>query len=326
MNETTSHLRIVAGIDFSAASIEAARCASKWLAHDGDLILAHALVLPEASGIVATRYRIAETLLTNARVGAQRRLDDVTSAFNLSGIKTDIRVGRPAEVLAEVARAHEADLIVVGKHGEGRMLRGYTGRTADSILRSAAAPILVMNGRMEERPRTILVPITYSSVTPFVVEWARKLHEASGAKVVALHVVGAAVLSHVLSMSAVKPGETPTLEEIDEIFREDADRWRNEFVAAGIPGQFVDSKVVFGEVSTAVLAAAAMHQADLIVMGSHAAPLRRILLGSAATAVLRDAEVPVLIVVESDKIDRIDNIRLDTDFNEVVPQLIVQPA
>ena len=36
-------------------------------------------------------------------------------------------------------------------------------------------------------------------------------------------------------------------------------------------------------------------------MGSHAGPLRRLLLGSAATAVLRDAGIPVLVVVEPEE-------------------------
>lgn len=40
--------------------------------------------------------------------------------------------------------------------------------------------------------------------------------------------------------------------------------------------------------------------ADLIVMGSHASAVRRALLGSAASAVLREAEVPVLVVVAPD--------------------------
>jgi nucleotide-binding universal stress UspA family protein len=156
----------------------------------------------------------------------------------------------------------------------------------------------VANGLLLDAPQKILVPVTYSSITPYVIEWARRIHEASNAEIVIVHVVGSAVLSHVLSMSSIKNDEPPSATEIDEIFSEDRDRWTDEFVAAGIPEACITSEVVFGEVSGAVLGAANRHRADLIVMGSHAGPLRRILLGSAASAVLREADIPVLVVVE----------------------------
>jgi universal stress protein G len=146
----------------------------------------------------------------------------------------------------------------------------------------------------------MLVPLTYSSITPHVVEATRRLYDDSGADVIVVHVIGSAVLSHVLTMASVKTDHVPSADQIDEIFREDSDRWKQELVMAGIPANKIASKVVFGEVSGAVLAAANEDDADMIVMGSHAGPLRRLMLGSAATAVLREAGIPVLVVVEPD--------------------------
>jgi nucleotide-binding universal stress UspA family protein len=75
-------------------------------------------------------------------------------------------------------------------------------------------------------------------------------------------------------------------------------------VAAGVPAGQITAEVVFGEVSNAILNSALQHRADMIVMGSHAGPVRRLLLGSAASAVLRGAEIPVLVAQEPEPIDR----------------------
>lgn len=292
--------RIVAGIDFSHTSIAAVRWASSWLLRDSELTLGHALVVPEISGVLAEKYPLPESLLINARVGAKRRLRELGRTLGVPEPAIEIREGKPADALAEIARVCKADLIIVGKHGDGAQPRGYTGRTADRLVRSAPAAILVANGALTDAPARILVPLTYSSITPFIIEWTCHLFEATGATIVAIHVVGAAVLSHVLSMSNVTKGEPPTAEQIDEIFREDGDHWKKELMDAGIPADKITAEVVFGEVSNAVLTSVNQHRADMIVIGSHAGPVRRQLLGSAASAVLRDADVPVLVVTEPD--------------------------
>ena len=292
--------RVVAGIDFSHTSIAAVRWVAKWLLRNSDLTLAHALVVPEINGALAAKFPLPDSLLINARVGARRRLKELGQTLGIPDVAIEIREGKPADAIAEIARACKADLIVVGKHGDGTQPRGYTGRTADRLVRSSPAAILVANGVLTEPPKRIVVPLTYSSITPFIIQWARRISEATDATIVAVHVVGAAVLSHVLSMSNVTKGEVPTAEQIDEIFREDRELWKRELEGAGIPSDKITSEVVFGEVSNGVLVSANRNGADMIVMGSHAGPVRRLLLGSAASAVLRDADIPVLVVTEPD--------------------------
>lgn len=293
--------RVVAGIDFSPASFAAAQWIARWLTKDSELTLVHSLVIPEVHGLLAEKYPLPPSLLANARAGAERRLREFSRTLQVENVSIEIRQGRPADTIAQVAREKEADLVIVGKHGERAPHRGYTGRTADTLIRSAPAPVLMAIGAPPAAPRRLLVPLTYSSITPFVVEWVRRMQAASGADVVAIHVVGSAVLSHVLTMSSVKTGDTPSSEELGEIFSEDRNRWRRQLIDAGIPAERVSAEVVFGEVSDSVIVAAREHAADMIIMGSHAGPVRRLLLGSAASAVLRNAEMPVLVVVEPEE-------------------------
>jgi len=300
-DRTGSPSRVVIGVDFSPPSMAAARWASGVVFPRSEVILAHALVIPELGGVLGGRYPIADSLMENARSGAMRRLRDARTALGLPDAVLEVREGRPSEAIAEIIREHDADVVVIGKHGEGGQHRGYSGRTADQLVRSSPASVLVANGMMREHPETIVVPLTYSSITPHIIEWTRRISAATEARVIVLHVIGSAVLSHVLSMANIRRDETLTADQIDEIFKDDSDRWKDELIAAGIPSSRITSEVVFGEVSSSVLGAARDHGADMIIMGSHAGPLRRMLLGSAATAVLRDADIPVFVVVEPDK-------------------------
>ena len=300
MKDTWDRLTMVVAIDFSPASLAAARWAVKSF-RTRQLVLAHSLVIPEMRGVLAERYPIPKNLLINARTGARRRLQDVQRSLGVDDAILDVREGRPAEAIAQVARAYDADLILVGKHGEGGSMRGYAGNTADQLVRSAPASVIVANGMLNQVPRQILVPVTYSSITPHVIDWVKKLHAHCDAKIIALHVVGSAVLSHVLSMSRIRDGAAPTTAEVDEIFGEDRDRWTAEFIKAGIRADHIRTEVVFGEVSESILTAVSLHDVDMIVMGSHAGPLRRLLLGSAASAVLRNATIPVFIITEPEE-------------------------
>lgn len=290
--------RIVIGVDFSASSIAAAQWAARWMAADAELVLVHTLVIPDVSGVLAQRLPLPPSLLANARAGAERRLRELIPALGSGRISIKTCEGRPADAIAQVARDYHADLIVVGKHGEGGIHRGYTGRTTDHLVRTSSAPVLVASGIPEGVPRRIVVPLTYSSITPYIIDWTKRLYDLTRADIIAIHVIGSAVLSHVLTMSAIKSGKDLTPEEIDGIFGEDRDRWKKALVKAGIPAAQVSAEVVFGEVSEAVVGAVRQHHAEMVVIGSHAGPVRRPLLGSAASAVLRQADVPVLVVVE----------------------------
>jgi nucleotide-binding universal stress UspA family protein len=50
--------------------------------------------------------------------------------------------GRAIEVLPDAARG--ADLLVVGSHGRGRLLRAMLGSVADACLRARVCPVVVL--------------------------------------------------------------------------------------------------------------------------------------------------------------------------------------
>ena len=55
-----------------------------------------------------------------------------------------LRSGKPSEKLANVAAEVGASVIVIGRHGAGRGPRREIGSIADSVMRTASRPLLVI--------------------------------------------------------------------------------------------------------------------------------------------------------------------------------------
>lgn len=63
-----------------------------------------------------------------------------------------LRTGRRAdEEVIELAEEIEADMIVVGSRGAGTIRRAIMGSDAESIVRHAAVPVLVVRDKREDR-------------------------------------------------------------------------------------------------------------------------------------------------------------------------------
>ena len=53
-------------------------------------------------------------------------------------------VGHPSSTICHVAKAHEADLIIVGSHGRGFIDRALLGSVAHGVLNRSELPVLVV--------------------------------------------------------------------------------------------------------------------------------------------------------------------------------------
>ena len=288
---------VLVGIDFSDASTAVAQWIARHFAPGRELVFLHSLVTPEWPAFLPSKWSLPDSFIDNARAGAEQRLRDMALAVPDARVSTRVATGRPAETLADAAHELRADFIAVGKHGHGGIVRGYTGSTTDRLVRISRVPVLMVGGNLSAAPKRILVALTFSSITPLVLEWTRKLSDQFGASVFGVHVIASAVLGHVLSMAEVTEHRSLNEAEIDQVFNDDRNGWRKQLLDAGIPAEHLNTEIAFGEVDQEVLAIAEREKADLIVMGSHAGRVRRALLGSSASAVLRDAGVPVFVVV-----------------------------
>jgi nucleotide-binding universal stress UspA family protein len=291
--------RIVIGMDFSASAIEAASWTARFLAPEAELVLVHAIVLPEVPRFLRKRTPPPDTLIETARLGAEQRLRELASSLGAKLVWPEIRVGMPAEQIVAVCTEYDADLIVVGPHGERTGGWGERlGSTAEQLVRAAPIPVLLGTHLIHQVPKRLLVPVDDSTVTPSVVRTARFLAERFGAAVTAIYVIGPAVLSSALSLAAVGSIDVgPEVDLLRSELQEDAHDWIEHEVSENGGREPITTDVVFGDPGMQIVGIAQRTSTDLIVMGTRGhTGWKRMLLGSVASYVLRHAPCPTFVV------------------------------
>lgn len=138
--------RILVPVDGSETSSKAVAAAVQ-LARDsgGCLHVIHALDEFDQVG----GYEYTGKVVEAARKQAAKILDDAIALARAAGIEADTRLmevrSRPlGEVVADEARAWEADLVVVGTHGRRGVGRVLLGSDAEQVIRMAPVPVLAV--------------------------------------------------------------------------------------------------------------------------------------------------------------------------------------
>ena len=106
------------------------------------IVLVHATA--PASNWLGTPYY--ERAVAQIHAAAERVLDEMRPIAEQveTPIEFSVLEGPPAEVLIRAATVREADEIVVGSRGLGR-IRGALGSVSQELLREAARPVLVVS-------------------------------------------------------------------------------------------------------------------------------------------------------------------------------------
>lgn len=95
------------------------------------------LALPDTADAQVWAVREAEDYLD----GIKQRLQGETRA----PVTTAVWYGHAAEVIAEAVRVNHIDMVVMTTHGRSGLGRLLLGSVAESVIRSTAAPILVLH-------------------------------------------------------------------------------------------------------------------------------------------------------------------------------------
>lgn len=293
--------RLVIGMDFSASAVAAAAWTARHFARNAELVLVHAIVIPEIPGFLRKRMPPPDTVIEMARLGAEQRMRELAASLGAKLVLPEIRVGLPAEQIVSVCDEYDADLIIVGPYGERRDDWGtHLGATAEQLVRAAPVPVLLAANTHDAAPHHLLAPVNDSHVASSVVRWAHFLARYFNAEATALYVLGPPVFTSVVSAAALASGAVwPAPEPAHSQAYEDADQWLAQLVNADADGGRMTTTIVVGDPGEEIVATAERMNADLIVMGSRGLTgLPRIVLGSVAAHVLRHAPCPVLVVKE----------------------------
>lgn len=293
--------KILIGVDFSQPSTAGAKWVSEFLAPNAELTLLHVVEPVHHPQFATGLLPPAEALDAAAREDAARRLRETASYLTASEPACYVRVGTPHEVIVDVARDGDFDLVVIGPHGERARRSRFLGTTADRVVRTSPVPVLVATHPPARAPRHLLVPVDEASITPVLLQSVRELAERFDAEITLLHVWSNAVYSHVASMSyaTAHGNEQAAREEIARELHQASVHWLNEVARTGIARERLTATVTYGHAGDATVDTAAMTHADMIILGRRTARVvAPALLGSTIGTVLHEARCPILIVME----------------------------
>ncbi len=266
--------------------------------HDAKL---HALHVAEANaedGSFLGRLRfsdeeIAEELRTAwTRSEARSRKDAAAEKLRL--VTKQVEAPSAPDAILRYAEDEDADLIVMGTHGRRGVRRLMLGSVAEEVVRRAACPVLTVRTGEEDVPyrtvQRVLAPVDFSAFTPTAVAYAVELAQTYGARIDLLHVVE----------DATRPGaygEGARLVVDVKAFKERAYDALAKLAREHIGFEDVRVAVEVGHPAGAVLRYAEAHATDLIVIPTHGrSGIQRMLLGSVAEKVVRQAPCPVFTV------------------------------
>jgi len=218
-------------------------------------------------------------------------------------VTTTVTDGSPAARIARLAADYETGLIVIGRQGITGLGKRLLGGVTEGVLHRSDVPVLVVptgdrsTGDSFDYDR-LLVPTDGSENATRATPHARSVARQCGATAHVLSVIDLQAAGGAFSAGGLEKSLVDRLEDEGEAI---VDELAAEIDAAGdVEVETAVTKTSLDGVAAEIREYIGAHDIDLVVMGSHGrSNLRRQLLGSVSSAVLRSVDVPMLIVTRS---------------------------
>ena len=287
---------IVVPTDFSLLS-QAAAARAVTLAHldEASIHLVHAVRLP----LIAAPYEVsvAAAVWEGVRRAAQEKLEEARKAIEEKGVSTvTVELSDSIDAVQAIeaaAKAHAADLVVMGTHGHSGLERVFLGSVTERVLRTLDRPVLAVKGdvaKAEEPITRILVAVDFSVHSDRAIEVAAGLAHSLAASVDVIHAFDLPADYNVYA-------STFGVELEQKIQAGASDRLESVRVRLSESGVRATLQSRRGHPSVVITEAAEQIGCQLIVMGTRGnTGLSHVLLGSVAERTLRTAPCSVLAV------------------------------
>lgn len=280
---------IVAAYDGSEASAGALKQAARRIRErGGKLIIVNAVFFDEEEFGIAPEQR-EKRLESGKRLCLQTR-DSVRNQYGIE-VESFVCEGDAQDVVVDIAREKQADLITMGTHGRKGLKRILMGSVTSGVIVNSPVDVLVAkNGAGDERGRfrSVLVAFDGSDFSRKALERACTLSKKEGAEITVLYVI-------------------PRYEEMIGFIRTDSIRESLSEGAAKIidsaeglassRGAEIKKMVREGQGAEEIANCAAELHSDVIIIGTYGwRGVNRAIMGSATERVIMNAGCPVLAV------------------------------
>lgn len=293
--------KILVPLDFSPASMEALDYAV-WLAKQfrAAIHLVHVFPPDEASSVPGAGHLLLQSAEAIERLNEELTGIHRKHAPTFCPENCHIRGGRPYQVIVQLAREIDADLIILSTRGHSGLKHLLLGSTAERVVRNAPCPVLVVRKRKQRSKasrqalaiRTILVPTDFSQCSLAGTEYAAFLVRTLGAALRLFHAIYPYTNYVFVDRAGVRL--SGLAEAVEETARQEMDALKQmEFLR----GLRVETEILPGPAVDEICAAASQPDIDLVVTSTHGRTgFKHALIGSVAEHVVRYAERPVLVV------------------------------
>lgn len=287
---------ILTATDFSrSAAVAVRRAAQLARAAGARLELMHVLPpepVPMSWTAIRSALGIDRARLTEDAIGRLRRVARRIHAELALPVEPHLAQGRAHAEIAARAIAIEADLLVVGAHGEDFVLDLFIGTTTQRVQRLSTVPVLVVRQAPFDRYERALVATDFSPASAAAARAALRFFPDAMFHV--LHVFDAPLEGR-LSYAGVDA------DAIENYRRQEGDQALRELEAfvrdAGFEGRAASVKVRQGHTPSRIKERASELDADVIVLGTQGKSwLETGFLGSVSEHVAAESASDVLLV------------------------------
>ncbi|MDT7041153.1 universal stress protein [Candidatus Nitronereus thalassa] len=314
-------MKILWSVDFSRDSKAAIRCLSGVDFPKGsEGLLLHVISKNEelrrlghisdfAINLSQLQQKTIERVHRNLKKLADRFLPSTLSRSIL------VREGNPGKEILTVLNKEHLDLAVLGTRGVTGINRFLLGSVSDWILQEAPCPVLIARGagRKEKRGMRIVLATDGSSKTEIAVEFINQLSFPPNSEIVLFHVIEP--IDYTIVQDDYRTlGLGPSgLQELQKLVKEVHGRRKKsqESLLKQTKKSLTLRKgkvehIAVGYAAEEIVKAAYRFRADLVVIGSRGLTgVKRTLLGSVSSRVVRHAPCSVLVVRKNEKSKRV---------------------
>lgn len=234
----------------------------------------------------------AQSLVEAERWEAQVLLEKLAASLrDFDGLRCESRLalGEPFEQIAIMARAEDADLIVIGPYRRDRLKNVFIGATAERIIRASPRPVLMANGLAAAPYERVLVATDFSAESRRAVETAKNLGLLETAQVSVAHAYAVARQS-LRALTDQGPEDHP------ETLAAKAQLTAFAAALALDPADQIAEQITVSAAET-LRGVAARMRAELVIIGtSQRSPLAQAWLSGVAQDLLRFADTDILVV------------------------------